>query len=120
MYIDTIGIILTIILVSPRYWLIVLSICASELILSFLLCLALKLNVVEVIAGGIFTSFIFEEKNYIQLISPAIFLISSLTLQDMRMIPWLDLINPLAGFKKPWHILFLKTSIFRLIIYLLF
>ena len=62
MYIDTIGIILTIILVSLRYWLIVLSICASELILSFLLCLALKLNVVEVIAGGIFISLYLKKK----------------------------------------------------------
>lgn len=119
MYIDIVGILLTIIIVSPRYWFMVLFICASELILSVFLSIALQLNVTEVIAGGIFTSVILEgKKNYIQLISPAIFFITCIGLQDMRRIPWLDLINPLAGFRRPLPVLILKTAFFRILIYL--
>ncbi len=121
MYIDIVGILLTIIIVSPRYWFMVLFICASELVLSVFLFIALQLNVTEVIAGGIFSSVVLEGKqNYVQLISPVIFFITCLCLQDMRRIPWLDLINPLAAFKKPWHILILKTSFFRILFYLFF
>ena len=106
MYIDIIGIILTVIVVSPKYW-------YMEVILSIFLSTALQSKVTEVIAGGIFTT-INESRSFIHLLGPLFLLFTGIGMMDDRKIPWIDLINPISMYRRPWPIIMIKTAIFRL------
>ncbi|WP_296971102.1 hypothetical protein [Tepidanaerobacter sp. EBM-38] len=121
MFIDVVGILLTVIIVSPRYWFIVLPLCFAESALTILISMVLESNITEVIAGGIFTTVAGpNNKNFLLILSPLFFLMLGLGLHKDKKIPWLDLINPIANFKRPWPALMIKTSLFRImVIYLL-
>ncbi|NLU09837.1 MAG: hypothetical protein GXW90_02645 [Tepidanaerobacter acetatoxydans] len=121
MFIDVVGILLTVIIVSPRYWFIVLPLCFAESALTILISMVLESNITEVIAGGIFTTVAgLNNKNFLLILSPLFFLMLGLGLHKDKKIPWLDLINPIANFKRPWPALMIKTSLFRImVIYLL-
>ena len=121
MFIDVVGILLTVIIVSPRYWFIVLPLCFAESALTILISMVLESNITEVIAGGIFTTVAGpNNKNFLLILSPLFFLMLGLGLHKDKKIPWLDLINPIANFKRPWPALMIKTSLLRImVIYLL-
>lgn len=121
MFIDVVGILLTVIIVSPRYWFIVLPLCFAESALTILISMVLELNITEVIAGGIFTTVAGpNNKDFFLMLSPLFFLMLGLGLHKDKRIPWLDLINPVADFKRPWPALMIKTSLFRImVIYLI-
>ncbi|MDD4569845.1 MAG: hypothetical protein PHE70_06970 [Tepidanaerobacteraceae bacterium] len=117
MFVDVIGLLLTIIIVSPRYWITVLSICFVDLALTVLISITLESNIIGVTAGGIFTSFVgFNNKNLFQLFGPFLYLLFGIGLHKDKKIPWLDLINPFSDFCKPIPILMIKTAIFRILI----
>lgn len=116
MFVDIVGLLLTVLIVSPRYWLIVLFIGFAELIFNILLSMTLELNITQVIAGGIFTSITGSSSNRFQILSPLFFLLIGWGLCENKRIPLLNLINPMAYFKKPWPSLLIKTAIFRLLI----
>lgn len=121
MFVDIVGILLTVIIVSPRYWWIVLLLCFAESALTVLISMALESSITEVIAGGIFTTVTGSYSNNLFLIlGPVSLFLFGLGLHRGRKIPWLDLINPIADFKRPLPVLMIKTALFRmLIIYLL-
>ena len=73
MFVDIVGLLLTVLIVSPRYWLIVLFIGFAELIFNILLSMTLELNITQVIAGGIFTSITGSSSNRFQILSPLFF-----------------------------------------------
>lgn len=122
MFIDIVGILLTILIVSPRYWFIVLIISCVELFFSILFSLALKANITEVIAGGVF-NFVASSGGmnvFLQLLGPIFLLLFGFGLNNSRKIPWIDLLNPLSDFKRPWPVMMIKTAIFRAMFFLLF
>lgn len=117
MFVDVVGILLTVIIVSPRYWLIVLLLCFAESAFTVFISMALESSVTEVIAGGIFTTVTGSYSNNLFLIiSPLFFLLLGLGLHRDKRIPWLDLINPIADFKRPLSVLMIKTALFRMLI----
>lgn len=122
MFLDIIGNLLTIIIISPRYWFIVLAVSASELIFSLLLTTAMSLKVTEVIAGGIFSSIKWNSTGaeFLYLASPFFLFFIGIGLLNNYKISWLDVINPLSDFKRPWPVIMIKMAIFRLIIFILF
>jgi len=75
-----------------------------------------------VIAGGIFSSIAWSSggKDLLQLVSPVFLFITGAGLLRHTKISWIDLINPVAGYKKPWPMLMIKTAIFRLIVFFFF
>ncbi len=116
MLIDAVGILLTVLIVSPRYCFIVLLLCFAELTVTVLLSMILELNVTEVVAGGIFTTIAGSgSNNLFMILSPLFFLLFGLGLYGGK-VPWLDLINPIAAFKRPLPVLMIKTALFRMII----
>ena len=116
MFVDIVGILLTIIIISPRYWFFVLSICLFELIFTILISMALELSISKVIAGGIFTSINQSNSKYFfQMISPLFFLVLGFAIHTNKNVKWSDLINPFANLSSPLSILIIKTSIFRII-----
>ncbi len=117
MFVDIIGILLTVVIVSPRYWFIVLLLCFVESTFTVLISMALESSITEVVAGGIFTKVTGSNSNNLFLIiSPLFFLLLGLGLHQNRKIPWLDLINPIADFKRPLPVLMIKTALFRMMI----
>lgn len=122
MFLDIIGTLLTILIISPRYWFIVIVISITELAFSILITTALSFGVTEVIAGGIFSSITWNStgKNFLYLVSPAFLFIIGAGLLKHNKISWIDMINPLAGFRKPWPVIMIKMAVFRLIIFLVF
>lgn len=122
MFLDITGILLTILIVSPRYWFIVLVISVMELVFSICITTAFHYGVTEVIAGGIFSSIVWTpgDKEFLQLLGPTFLLITGAGLLKHSNIFWLDLINPMAAYKRPWPVMMIKTAIFRLIIFLFF
>ncbi|WP_213975489.1 hypothetical protein [Tepidanaerobacter acetatoxydans] len=121
MFIDVVGILLTVIMISPRYCFIVLLLCFMESVLTILISMVLESNITEVIAGGIFTTVAGpNNKDFFLILSPLFFLMLGLGLHKDKKIPWIDLINPIADFKSPLPALMIKTSLFRImVIYLL-
>ena len=116
MLIDAVGILLTVLIVNPRYCFIVLLLCFAELTVTVLLSMILELNVTEVVAGGIFTTIAGSgSNNLFMILSPLFFLLFGLGLYGGK-VPWLDLINPIAAFKRPLPVLMIKTALFRMII----
>ena len=117
MFVDLIGILLTVIIVSLRYWFIVLLISFIESTFTILISTALETSITEVIAGGIFTTVTGPSNNYfIMLLSPLFLLLFGLGLHRNEKIPWLDLINPVADFKRPVAVLMIKTALCRMLI----
>lgn len=122
MFLDITGIIFTVLIVSPRYWFLVLSISLIELIFSIFIIIVFHFGVTEVIAGGIFSSIVWTpgKKEFLQLVGPLFLLITGLGSLNRNEILWFDLINPLASYKKPWPVMMIKTAIFRLIVFFFF
>lgn len=118
MFIDIVGIFLTIIMVNIRYWFMVLLICLCELMLSFLLSISLQSNINQVIAGGIFNHVIGSEGKHLlsTLLGPLFFLCLGLGLLDFKKLRWIDLVNPISDFKEPWPIIMMKTAVFRIVV----
>ncbi|NLZ53039.1 MAG: hypothetical protein GX892_07825 [Thermoanaerobacteraceae bacterium] len=117
MFVDLIGIFLTVIIVSPRYWLIVLLLSFIESTFTVLISMALESSITEVIAGGIFTTITGSfNNNLITIFSPLFLLFIGLGLHRDEKIPWLDLINPIADFKRPAPALMIKTALCRILI----
>jgi len=115
MFIDIVGILLTVIVVNARYWYIVLIICLGELLLSVLASIAFTSNITEVIAGGIFTHMaVFEGKMFVPFLAPLFLLLLGVGLQDFKSMRWIDVINPITDYKRPWPILIMKTAAFRI------
>lgn len=118
MYIDFVGIILTILIISPVHWINVLVISFLELLFSIFISIVFQNNVTEVIAGGIFTSMTLSNKSFeLQIISPILFLLLGLGRIGIKNVPWFDLLNPLSYFKNnPWSIMLIKISIFKILV----
>ncbi|AEE91517.1 conserved membrane protein of unknown function [Tepidanaerobacter acetatoxydans Re1] len=121
MFIDVVGILLTVIIISPRYCFIVLLLCFMESVFTILISMVLESNITEVIAGGIFTTVAGpNNKDFFLILSPLFFFMLGLGLHKDKKIPWIDLINPIADFKSPLPALMIKTSLFRImVIYLI-
>jgi hypothetical protein len=120
MFVDIIGILLTVMIVSPRYWFIVLMLCFAESVFMVLFSAALESSITEVVAGGIFTTVtLTDSKLFHLMLSPVFFFLLGWGLHKERRIPWLDLINPIADFKRPLPVLMIKTALFRIMIILL-
>ncbi|HHV18946.1 MAG TPA: hypothetical protein GXZ27_08845 [Thermoanaerobacterales bacterium] len=120
MFVDVVGVLLTVIIVSPRYWYIVLILCFAESFLTVLISMALESSITEVVAGGIFTTVTMKNSNIFHLmISPIFLLLLGWGLHRARRIPWLDLINPVAEFKSPLPVLMMKTALYRIMIIIL-
>lgn len=121
MFVDVIGIILTVLIVSPRYWFIVLFISSIELLFTIFFSMVLQGGVTEVIAGGIFSWMARSNgTDIIQLFCPFLFFMLGLGALKNTKIFWLDLLNPLACFKKPWPVMMIKISILRIAVFLFF
>ncbi|WP_422443845.1 hypothetical protein [Thermoanaerobacterium sp. DL9XJH110] len=121
MLIDIIGILLTILIISPRYWNIVFLISCADLLFSVCISLVLQSRITEVIAGGIFSSITWPGgKSFLTILGPLFLLTIGLGLAGPKEIPWLDLINPLAGFRKPWPVIMIKLAVFRMLVFLYF
>jgi len=121
MFIDVIGTLLTIILVSPRYWWIVLTVSTIEIMLSLFLSIAVETSVTEIIAGGIFTTITFSEpRNIFQLFCPMFLFLVGLSFLDSKRLRWIDLINPISEFKKPWPVIIIKTAAFQILVIIFF
>lgn len=121
MFIDVIGTLFTILLVSPRYWWIVSIVSVLDVLFSIILTVVLSVNVTEIVAGGIFTTINMTEPKVIyQLIPSIFFFLIGLSLIEPRRLRWIDTVNPLSEFKKPWPVIMIKTSIFKILILLFF
>jgi len=121
MFIDVVGTLLTIILVSLRYWWMVLTVSALEIMLSLLLSIAVKTNITEIIAGGVFTTMKFsEQKLFFQLFCPIFLFMLGLSLIDFRRVRWIDIINPISKFKKPWPVILIKTAFLKILVIIFF
>ncbi|HHY04027.1 MAG TPA: hypothetical protein GX534_02410 [Thermoanaerobacterales bacterium] len=118
MYIDFVGIILTVLIISPVHWINVLVISFLELLFSIFISIVFQNNVTEVIAGGIFTSMTLSNKSFeLQIISPILLLLLGLGRIGIKNVPWFDLLNPLSYFKNnPWSIMLIKISIFKILV----
>jgi len=117
MFVDLIGIFLTVVIVSPRYWFIVLLLSFIESTFTVLISLALELSITEVIAGGIFSTVTGSNiNNLITILGPLFILLFGLGLHRDEKIPWLDFINPVADFKRPVPALMIKTALCRILI----
>jgi len=117
MFIDLIGIFLTVIIVSLRYWFVVLLLSFIESTFTVLISMALESTITEVVAGGIFTTVTASSNNnLIMLLSPLFLLLFGLSLHRNEKIPWLDLINPISDFKMPVPVLMIKTALCRMLI----
>jgi len=82
-----------------------------------LISMALESSVTEVIAGGIFTTITVSPDNgFVVLLGPLFLLLFGLGLHKNEKIPWIDLINPIADFKRPVPALMIKTALCRLLI----
>lgn len=120
MSVDIIGTLLSILLVSIRYWYIVLVVCSFELLLTILLSLVIDENITQVIAGGIFSTIEFPGgKSILPILSSLFVLGIALAHLDKKIIRWIDMFNPFADFKKPWPIIMLKTAIYKIIFFIL-
>lgn len=116
MYIDVIGVILTVLIVSPKYWYVVMILSFADVMLTIFLSTTLQSRVTEVIAGGLFTT-INDGSSFTYILGPSILLLAGIGMMKDRNIPWLDMINPLSSYRRPWPILMIKTSIFRFAIF---
>ncbi|HHY41408.1 MAG TPA: hypothetical protein GX514_00935 [Thermoanaerobacterales bacterium] len=117
MFVDLIGIFLTVIIVSPRYWFIVLLLSFIESAFTVLISMALQSSITEVVAGGIFTTVTGSfNNNLITIICPFLLLLFGIGLHRAEKIPWLDLLNPIADFKRPLPVLMIKTALCRILI----
>jgi len=117
MFVDLIGIFLTVIIVSIRYWFVVLLLSFVESAFTVLISIALESSVTEVIAGGIFTTIsVTPNNNIIMLLGPLFLLLFGLGLHKNEKIPWIDLINPISDFKRPVPVIMIKTALCRILI----
>lgn len=118
MFIDLIGLLLTVLIVSPQYWYIVIILSFLELVLSIFFSMVSDVSVIEVIAGGIFNTILqVPEKQLLLFSGPIFFLILGFCLQDFRKFHWSDMINPLVNYKQPWPTLMIKMSLFRIAVF---
>jgi hypothetical protein len=99
-----------------------MAISAVELGLFVSISTALSLKVTEVIAGGIFSSITWNSsgKDILYLIDPLFLFTIGFGLLKHDKVSWIDAVNPFACFKKPWPVIMIKISIFRLLIFSLF
>lgn len=117
MYLDLVGLVLTILIVSPRYWYLVVVISFFDIILSVFLSIALWTQVTEVIAGGIFTT-INDGGSITYLLGPILLLIAGIgMIINMEKIHWWDLINPFSSYRRPLPVMMIKTSLFRIAVF---
>ena len=117
MFVDLIGVLLTVIIVSIRYWFVVLLLSFFESTFTLLISMVLESRITEVIAGGIFTTITFFPENFlIMFLGPLFFLLLGLGLHKKDKIPWIDLINPISTYKRPLPVLMIKTALCRILI----
>ncbi len=117
MHIDVIGILLTGLIVNPRYCFVILLLCFIEMVSTVLLSTVLSSGLTRVVAGGIFsTVYGVDVNNLFMILSPLFFLLLGFGLYGNEKILWLDFINPIAILKKPLPTLLIKTALFRIVV----
>ncbi|ADL08017.1 hypothetical protein [Thermosediminibacter oceani] len=117
MFLDIVGMLLTILIVSPVYMGRVFLICLFANFLDILTAMVFNTQVTEVIAGGIFSSINYYGGNIlVPYLSPLVLILIGAGLQGRDGIILWDLINPSATYKRPWPFLFLKVGIARILI----
>lgn len=117
MFLDFIGIFLTALIVSPRYFVHVTIICFFANFIDILVAIAFNSQVTGVISGGIFSSINYLDSNLVlPYFSPLILILIGLGLINGDSISAWRFINPFARYKRPWPFVFLKVGIARILV----
>ncbi|HEY8362949.1 MAG TPA: hypothetical protein VIK77_08710 [Tissierellaceae bacterium] len=117
MFLDIIGILLTILIVSPKYIGRVFSICIIANLLDIFAAMVFNSQITEVISGGIFSSINYYGGNIVvPYFSPLVLILIGLGLKSKDTVTFWDFINPIATYKRPWPYLFCKVGVARILI----
>ncbi|MFO7152750.1 MAG: hypothetical protein DIU66_005860 [Bacillota bacterium] len=121
MFLDFIGIFLTTLIVNPRYFLKVILVGFIANIIDILAAIVFDSQVTEVISGGIFSSVNYLGNNIlVPYFCPLILISIGLGLKNGESIDFWRFINPLASYKRPWPIIFLKVGLARILVLYIF
>jgi hypothetical protein len=117
MFLDFIGIFLTTLIVSPKYFAQVILVCFFANIIDILAAMVFNSQVTEVISGGIFSSINYLGSNIVlPYFSPLILILIGLGLKNGDSISFWRFINPFAKYKRPWPLIFLKVGVARILV----
>ncbi|MGB9813836.1 MAG: hypothetical protein ACPLRZ_08105 [Thermovenabulum sp.] len=119
MYMDIIGLILTVFFINLKYWYIVISLSIFEILFEFLLFFALDAQITQVTAGGIFSRISYYNANFLlKWAIPLFFIVLGFIFADRRDIDIIKIIDPTAKFKSPLPLILVKFGLARIIILL--
>lgn len=120
MFVDLIGLILTVLFINFNYWYILLLLTFAGVIFEFLLFTTLNMKIIKVSAGGIFSEIVLNNSVYnLNWVIPVIFIVLGLFFMDRKDIDVIKILDPSAKYNKPVPVLLIKYGLARILIILL-